>query len=815
MKKSLFSTLGTRLLRLNKKIAKKLFPFAKEYAPFILGGILLLIGASALWATTLELPPLDSPENIRIAESTKIYDRTGKIVLFDLHKNFRRTNVTAEEMSPFIRQATVAIEDEGFYKHNGIEPLSILRAVFKNVKSLEYTQGGSTITQQVIKNSLLTREKTLTRKIKEWILALKLEKILSKEEILTLYLNTVPYGGNVYGVEEASRVFFSKQAKDLTLVEAAYISALPQAPTYYSPYGSHTDSLENRKNMVLKQMEINGYIDEDELEEAKNIKVTFSPPENSSIKAPHFSMFVREQLAEMFGEESLEEGGLKVITSLDYELQVKAEEIVKRWAFKNKTSFNAENAALVAIDPNTGEILTMVGSRDYFDKDIEGNYNIATALRQPGSAFKPFVYAAAFNKGYRPETVVFDAKTEFSTRCSSGGNCYSPDNYDNVFRGPISLRNALAQSVNVPAVKVLYLVGINEAITMAQNLGITTLTDPKRYGLSLVLGGGEVKLLDMVSAYGVFAAEGKRAPYNSILKIEDKHEKVLFEAKPDPKQVLPEQTALKISDILSDEEARAPAFGRNSFLYFPNRQVAVKTGTTNDYRDAWIVGYTPKIAVGAWAGNNDNRSMEKKVAGFIIAPLWNEFMQEVLKIQERTTFRRPDPDDYKVKPIIAGDWQSGGIHSILFWVDKNDPLGDPPKNPRNDPQFDLWEAGVWRWYGSASSTIYLGNDAPDGDSNNASVSISSPTSGNSYEANSSIPVVLNLPPNLVVTKALVSVNGNEIGSFNLNPLSFSFVPEIIGDVKRRNTIRITVYDDKGNKYDARSSFTVNRNDNDD
>lgn len=796
-----------------KKVLHHTYSILKNNLPYVIGSILIIFGAIALWAMTLEIPPLDSADNLQVTESTKIYDRTGKVVLFDLHRNFRRTIVPAEEMSPFLRQAAVAIEDENFYSHNGIQITSIIRAVFANILNLGYSQGGSTITQQVIKNALLTREKTITRKVKEWVLALKLEKIMSKEDILTLYLNTSPYGGSVYGVEEASRVFFSKDAKDLDLAESAYIAALPQAPTYYSPFGSHRKELDARKNLVLKQMLKNGFIDEKQYEESKSKVVVFSTQENSSIKAPHFVMEVREQLAEAFGEDTIEEGGLKVITSLDYELQQKAEEIVKKWAPINEQKYKASNAAILSIDPNTGEIITMVGSRDYFDKKIDGNYNVVTALRQPGSTFKPIVYAAAFNRGYEPETVVFDVPTEFSTSCDTNpDSCYSPENYDGKFRGPMSLRSALAQSINIPAVKMLYLVGMNNAIELAKSLGITTLTDPSRYGLSLVLGGGEVKMTDLVGAYGTFATGGEKTDLVSILKIEDKSGKVLKESKPELKRILPEETANKINSILSDNVARTPSYGANSPLNFPGRSVAVKTGTTNDYRDAWILGYTPKVVVGAWAGNNDNSSMEKQVAGFIVAPMWNEFMQEVLKKYPEEAFNQYTPASKDTKPIIIGDWQKAGEHSILFSVNKDDPLGPVPSNPRRDPQFILWEKGVQEWFGNSENTTNLDQSVNSNQNNSNEISgeIISPYKNNSYSKNTQIPVVLSLPKDLIPNKADVFINNKFLGSFNKKPFVFSFVPEDVLNIKKTNDIKVVVYfENSTNKLEISSKFEVN------
>jgi len=694
---------------------------------FFLGGVLLL------WASTLKIPDLTSLYQRKVAQSTKIYDRTGEILLFDVHNDIQRTIIPLDRISRNIKNATIAIEDVEFYEHKGIKPRAILRAMFVNIVELSFSQGGSTITQQVVKNSILTKEKKISRKLKEWILSLKVEQKLSKEQILALYLNETPYGGSVYGVEEASNMFFGKSANDITIAEAAYLAALPKAPTFYSPYGNNREKLEERKNLVLERMFNNGFISRGEYEFAQNEQIEFQTQAILGIRAPHFVMFIREYLARTYGERAIEERGFKVITTLDYELQKVGEEIVASFVETNVENFNASNAGLVAIDPRTGQILTMIGSRNYFDEEIDGNFNVTLAKRQPGSAFKPFVYATALTNGYTTETVVFDTQTQFSTLCdfddreNENTECYAPRNYDNVFRGPVTFRTALAQSINVPSVKVLYLAGLNDSLKTARNMGITTLTDVGRYGLTLVLGGGEVTLLDMTSAYGVFANEGERNQYTGILRIEDSNGKVVEEFSPKPVRVIDEQVALKISDILSDNEARAPAFGSRSALYFSGYDVAVKTGTTNDSRDAWIVGYSPTISVGAWAGNNDNSVMEKKIAGFIIAPLWNAFMQEVLVKVPNERFRSSftDYDSDRIKPVLRGIWEGGdsyfiddrtgepftentpienikeviekNVHSILYWVDKDDPRGEKPENPEDNPQFAAWEYGVSEW----------------------------------------------------------------------------------------------------------------------
>lgn len=688
----------------------------KLLALFVIGLGLVLGAILMLWAATFKVPSLESIRERRVVESTKIYDSTGEVLLYDTGGNIRRSIIPVEEISRHIKNATIAVEDDKFYLHKGVRPTAFLRAILVNLLSLDFSQGGSTITQQVVKNSLLTNEKLISRKMKEWVLAVKLEQMLSKEEILSMYLNEIPYGGNLYGVEEASLAFFGKSSRSVTLAEAAYLAALPKAPTFYSPYGKNPEKLEERKNLVLALMLKNGFITEEEMNTAKAEEVSFVPKGDQSIKAPHFVFYVLDYIKNKYGEEILHNGGLRITTSLDYELQAIAEKIVSDYALKNKTKFNAENASIVALDPRTGGIVTMVGSRGYFDKEIDGAFNVTTAKRQPGSTFKPFVYAEAFLKGYTPETVVFDLKTQFSTNCapdnlSSENGCYSPENYDNVFRGPVTLRNALAQSLNVPSVKVLYLAGLSESIRLARDMGMTSLSNRGDYGLTLVLGGGEVTPLEITRAYGVFANGGVKTETTPVFEIKDKNGNVLEKHTPQQTQVLPKEISLKISDVLSDNDARAPSFGQTSALYFANRDVAVKTGTTNDYRDAWIIGYTPSIAVGAWAGNNDNSPMEKRVAGFIVAPMWRAFMDQVLARYPVEAFEEPLWEDPNLlKPVLRGIWQggivatssnqqvvTGGVHTILNWVNKDDPRGPTPDNPSADSQFERWEYPVRIW----------------------------------------------------------------------------------------------------------------------
>lgn len=749
-------------------------------------GILLAIAASGVfvaWAFFASVPAVDTIENRIVGESTKIYDRTGEVLLYDVHGTMRRTEVPLEAISPYIRNASVAIEDDSFYQHKGFRPLSFLRAVLVNLRLIPgiVGQGGSTITQQVVKNTLLTQDKTLIRKAKEIVLAMKLEHIATKDEILTIYLNETSYGGTIYGVEEATQYFFGKPAKDVSIAEAAYIAALPQAPTRYSPYGNRRDELESRKNLVLSRMRDLGYINEDEYAAASAEVVTFRPQSDSGIKAPHFVFYVLEYLEEKYGADLVAQGGLRVVTSLDWELQLKAEEIVRRRALENEKNFNAENAGLVAIDPKTGQVLVMVGSRGYFDEDIDGKVNIALAKRQPGSSFKPFVYATAFGKGYTPETVVFDVPTQFSTACSvsdvlnSEPPCYSPGNYDGSFKGPMTLRNALAQSQNIPAVKTLYLAGIPESIETARNMGITTLENQDRYGLTLVLGGGEVTLLDITSAYSVFANDGIRNASTGVLSVEDSKGEVLESYEKHEIRALDPQIARLVTDVLSDNNARTPAFGANSPLHFPGHDVAAKTGTTNDYRDVWIVGYTPAIAVGAWGGNNDNTPLERRVASFVIAPLWNEFMKLAIEKYSAGDFTppAPDPEESSLPPVLRGEWNSNpslGIHDILYWVNKDSPRTGSPNF--SDAQFPYWEFAVNAWangLGTGTTSVQ-----------NVNFRIISPNPAAQISFSTPFDTAVSFDPLLGIRSVTYYLNGEFVGVSAQAPYIIAVQPRIPG-----------------------------------
>ena len=585
-----------------------------------------------------DLPRPEKFTERQLVQSTKIYDRTGDTLLYEVYGEEKRTWVSLEVIPDYLKKAVIATEDVNFYHHFGVDLKGIIRAFLADFKIGKPVYGGSTIPQQLIRSTYLSTQKTAERKTREIILALELDRRYSKDQILEWYLNQIPFGQNAYGAEAASQTYFKKSVSELSLAEIATLTALIRAPSRLSPYEEEGKTeLLARKDYVLKRMANEGYLTKEEAETAKKEELKFAE-KKIEIKAPYFTLWVQKILEEKYGEDFLREGGLKVYTSLDWKLQEWAEKVVKEGAEINE-NYRAFNASLVAIDPKTGEILAMVGAKDYFSdpqpKDctpgknclFDPNFNVATAgQRQPGSSFKPFVYATAFKKGHSDKEEVIDELTNFGFW---GGEEYIPQNYDGRFRGPVTVREALAQSLNIPSIKVLlYLAGIEDSAKTAQDLGITTLKPP--FGPSIVLGGWEVNLLEMVSAYGVFANNGLRVPPSPILKIEDLSGNVIEENKKTPKMVLEAEVASLITDILSDNEARAPIFGSKSVLYFENRQVAAKTGTTQDYKDGWVIGYTPSIVAGVWVGNNDSSPMRKEPGIVLAGPIWKRFMEKAL-----------------------------------------------------------------------------------------------------------------------------------------------------------------------------------------
>lgn len=839
-----------------KKILQKLYKnkkLLKNMGLLLAGVFILLSGIFLILLSSLKIPDFHSFGDRKVVNSTQIYDRTGKILLYDIHQDVKRTNIPFEQMGPNIKNATVAIEDSEFYTHGGIRITSIVRAILSNLFGFGIGGGGSTITQQLVKNTLLTQKVSYVRKIKEWVLAIKIDNSMPKEKILEAYLNEIPYGGNVYGIEAASKTYFGKDAQDLTLAEAAYLASIPQSPTTLSPYGKNKNKLDARKNLVLSRMLELKFITKEEYNKAKSEEVVFIPQATMGIKAPHFVFFIKDYLEQKYGASAVENGGLKITTTIDADLQAKAEQIVKEGALKNEKDWNGKNAGLVAIDPKTGQILTMVGSRDYFDKTIDGNFNITTANRQPGSSFKPFIYATAFSKGFTPDTVLFDLPTEFQTTCDAYGNalpghnqddCYMPKNYDGKYRGPIALRDALAQSINIPAVKLFYLAGLPNSLKTAEDMGVSTLKDIGQYGLTLVIGGGEVSLLDMTSAYGVFANDGLRNPYVGILKIEDLGGKVLEEFHLSPQEVLLKNTALTISDILSDEKSREPTFGIHSVLYIPGKDVAVKTGTTNSNKDAWTIGYTPSIVAGVWAGNNENTPMKKGGAA-MAGPIWNKFITEALKNLPDESFEKPDleTDSTKIKPALRGFWQGNenffidkisgklateftpketlqekvitNVHSILYWVDKNNILGMTPSSPANDSQFNHWEIPVQNWWAQNKNnyTVTTWDQKPTvidnvhTNSNRPIVSILEPNNTTTYTSDQKIYVRISHSGTFPLQKIDIFINNIYLETRE-TPFNFSFTPKELENLQNNNELKIISYDTVYNRSETNLTFKV-------
>ncbi|OGG03916.1 hypothetical protein A2W14_05605 [Candidatus Gottesmanbacteria bacterium RBG_16_37_8] len=595
-----------------------------------------------------DLPLPSRLKSTEIPQTTKILDRNG-ILLYEIYTEQNRTIVALKDLPDSIKKATVAIEDKDFYKHKGVNPIGgILRAIKETVLK-QKLQGGSTITQQLVKNVLLTSERTISRKIKEMILATWSEIIYSKDQILEMYLNQVPYGGTAWGIEAAAETYFNKKAKDLTLAESAYLAGLPAAPTTYSPYGSHPERAKRRQIAVLERMVEDSYITTDEKDKALQQELRLKPAK-IDIKAPHFVMYTREKLVEKYGEKMVAQGGLKVTTTLDISLQEMAQQAVAS-EVADLEKLKVSNGAAVVIRPPTGEILAMVGSKDYFATD-SGNFNVTTSLRQPGSAIKPLNYAVGLEtKKVTPATLYLDTPTCFMV---PGQRAYCPVNYDGKFHGPVQLRFALGNSFNIPAVKMMAVNSVETVIASASAYGISSFKDPSRYGLSLTLGGGEVTMLDMAKAFGVFANTGIKRELTSILKVENAQGKILEEFQ-DPnfildiisklnypssllipgERVLSSETSFLISHILLDNNARSNMFGTSSLLYLANKAVSVKTGTTDDKRDNWTIGYTPNFLAAVWVGNNDNSPMHPYLTSGVTgaAPIWNTIMKEIIKNQ--------------------------------------------------------------------------------------------------------------------------------------------------------------------------------------
>jgi penicillin-binding protein 1C len=780
---------------------------------------IFVIGIGIIFALVVrELPNPKELSSKSQEQSTKLLDRNGN-QLYNFFDEKNRTLLKSEDISPNIKEATIALEDASFYSHPGFSVRGLTRAVVCRVypNCGRTAGGGSTITQQYVKNALLSSEQTAIRKLKDLILAIEVEQVYTKDEILTGYLNEIPYGGSIYGVEAASQAYFGKSAKDLTLSEAATLASIPQRPTYYSPYGSHLDALFRRKDYVLDRMAIVGYITQEEADAAKKEAPNSENPtfaKRNSIAAPHFVFYVRQKLLDFMQEQEkvdpqvaesrLDTAGYIVTTSLDLDTQRLAENVMQEMGPGMVKKYNASNAALTAVDPKTGEIIAMVGSIDY-EESKSGNTNFANALLQPGSSFKPFVFATAFDKDHKfsPASITYDLQTDF-------GN-YVPQNYDGKFRGPITNRSALAQSLNIPAVKNLGLVGISDAISTAERLGISSLTrKPGDYGLSLVLGAGEVRPVEMAGAYGTFSNNGLKHTLRPVIKIEKEGQMVKDFSKDEPIQAIEPEVAYQITSILSDNNARAPIFGTRSNLVLSDRPVAAKSGTTNNNRDGWVVGYTPQISTAVWVGNNEaNKTMTKGADGSVVAgPIWKRFMQEYLKGKPVEQFARPEglrevtvdklsgklptdqsPADQRVTDLFA-EWQipkdfddvhkkiridrvTGKLATELTPAENIEERfffkvrSEQPDNPN-------WEIPVQEWARANGGGVSPPTESDDlhTEENRPTVKFTSPASGSTVSGN--ITLSADAGGLHEITKVEFFINNISVGSKTSAPWSISY-----------------------------------------
>jgi 1A family penicillin-binding protein len=779
---------------------------------------------------------LPQPDKIvrREGFSTKINDRNG-VALYEVFADQQRTPVTAERVPDYLKKAVVSIEDKNFYKHNGFDQQGYLRIIW-NVITKHRLIGGSTLTQQLVKNVLLTTDRTLIRKLKEFILAVQIENKYSKDQILFMYLNENPYGGTIWGVGTASQSYFGKDVSQLSLLECAILAGIPQRPSYYSPLvSSNKTAYKSRTQDVLRRMREDGYITKEQetqtLTELDALVIKATP---TSIKAPHFVMYVKDQLEQMYGESMVEQGGLKVTTTLDYELQQKAQTIVTEEVAKVASQLIGNGAATV-VDPKTGEIWAMVGSKDYFAKDYDGQVNVTTSLRQPGSTIKPVTYAVALSKGYTPASMLMDVPTKFPG--ASADKPYEPQNYDGKFRGSIQLRFALGSSLNIPAVKLLALVGVKDMMQTAFDMGITTLeptsANVSRFGLALTLGGGETRLIDMVSAYSAFANGGTKISPVSILKVEDKDGKVLFENKQTTgKRVLDEGVTFLINHMLTDNNARLLTFGENSYLNMNGRPIAVKTGTTNDRKDNWTIGWSNSAMVGVWVGNNDNSSMKSVTSGVTgAAPIWRRIMLETLTKHPAEEWKIPDTVENVKVDSISGYPEHDGYPSRSEYVIKGTlpPLPDPihqklklcKGQDKLAPQLDVeannydekeyvtpmeektlgslpsWNDQIKEWAKSQSDTRYLAPTEYCSASTNAVVvRFDTPTSETNIDG-TEVKVEVRVATTSTVSKVELYVDGKITETFASSPYTTTLTL-----AKGKHTLRAKAYTTDGRDGDA-------------
>ena len=663
-----------------------ILPFRLKVRYFFFGFLvaflfLFLPAVFYFWVKELPSPYLLSSREI--PQTTKIYDRED-VLLYEIYAEQNRTIVPLAEIPESLKEATVAIEDKDFYRHQGFNPRSILRAAKENLLNHKL-QGGSTISQQLIKSALLTPEVTLKRKAKELVLAFWAERIYSKDQILEMYLNQVPYGGTAWGVEAAAQTYFGKPVKDLTLAQSALLAGLPAAPTLYSPFGAHPELARERQGEVLRKMVEEDYLTPEEAQQAKEEELNFTP-QTTNIKAPHFVMYIKEQLVKKYGERMVERGGLEITTTLDLELQEKVQEIVRN-EVESLKNLQVGNGAALITDPQTGEILAMVGSKDYFAKDYDGNVNVTLSLRQPGSAIKVVNYATALQNGFTLATILDDSPATYQT---PGSPPYSPVNYDGLFHGKLPLRYALGNSYNVPAVKVLAKIGVEKMLEMGREMGITSWEDGSRFGLSLTLGGGDVTMFDMAKVYGTLANQGKRVDLNPVLAIKDNRGEILEKNQiPHTKQVLPEGVAFLLSHTLADNSARSAAFGPQSVLFIPGYTVSVKTGTTNEKRDNWTIGYSPSFAVVVWVGNNDNSPMRPALTSGITgaAPIWRKVTDILLEGKPDEPLQKPgDVVELKICSVNGLLPCSGCPEKMEYFLKGTEPKNACQPSPSPSPE---------------------------------------------------------------------------------------------------------------------------------
>ncbi len=808
-------------------------------------GLVFFVGLY-VWASR-DLPDPNKLTDRHVAESTKIYDRTGEHLLYEVYQNQKRTVVDLNQMSPWIPKATIAIEDKYFYEHKGVRVLSIIRAGVSNlvnrllrvvgIHRSTGSGGASTLTQQLIKNAIVGDERRglsgLFRKVKEALLALQIERAYSKDQILQLYLNEIPYGSTNYGVESAAQTYFHKSAKEVTLSEAAALAAIPKAP---SRYLNNPQALKDRRDTILRLMQAQGYISEAEMKSAQGAPLQMYRT-GGIFAAPHFVLYVKQLLADQFGENLVDTGGLKVITSLDYNKQMMAEKIIKEQGDKFAKDANANNEALVALDPKTGQVLSMVGSRDFTKDEIDGQFNIVTLGRlQPGSSFKPFVYAAAFAQGYTPDTALYDVSTDFDLR--SGSAKYTPKNYDGKEHGLVTMRSALQGSLNIPAVKTMYLVGEKPAIEFAKRFGYTTFTGD--YGLTLVLGGGEVNLLEHTNAYATLADNGVYHPPVSILAVTTPTGEELFKWQAvEGAEAVSSTLAALITSVLTDNNARAYVFGAKNNLTLPDRPVAAKTGTTQNNWDAWTIGYVPSLAAGVWVGNTPKHISMKSGGNTLAGLIWNKFMRAALASTTPEEFPTPPPND-AVKPVLRGavggiklpiDRTTGRIansstpdslidyqtflppHDILHYVNKNDPAGPAPANPTDDPQYQNWENALLSWVtrqAAAGNIISLQEpptdiDAPQSNELAPTLAVITPTP-NQVITSRQIHIEVKTSSPRGVVRVIYSLDDQLIATSAQFPFAIDYTAEALAP--GIHALKVVAQDDLGNSAAQIVSFNL-------